>query len=96
MTLAAPEFFAADGICRNARCSSRRTPVRRTPMHQSDDQFLIDKAAECRERAGRARNDRDRTLWLEMAKEIASRLPQEPSERLDTVTQPGERDSSNG
>jgi hypothetical protein len=44
-------------------------------MDQDDYQFLREIAAECRERAGRARDDRDRTLWLELAEEIASRDP---------------------
>ena len=44
-------------------------------MDQDDYQFLRDIAAECRERAGRAQDDKDRTLWLEVAEEIASRDP---------------------
>ena len=44
-------------------------------MDQDDYQFLRDVAAECRERAGQAQDDRDRTLWLELAEEIASRDP---------------------
>ncbi|MBX9840497.1 MAG: hypothetical protein K2Z80_01685 [Xanthobacteraceae bacterium] len=44
-------------------------------MDQDDYQFLRDIAAECRERADRARDERDRTLWLELAEEIASRDP---------------------
>ena len=48
-------------------------------MDDDDLQFLRDKAAECRERAGRARDDKDRDLWLELAEEIASRIPREES-----------------
>jgi hypothetical protein len=44
-------------------------------MDQDDYQFLREIAAECRERAVRAHDDRDRTLWLELAEEIASRDP---------------------
>jgi hypothetical protein len=52
-----------------------RKPLRRTPMDHDGYQFLRNIAAECRERAGRARDERDRTLWLELAEEIASRDP---------------------
>jgi hypothetical protein len=52
-----------------------RKPVWRASMDQDDYQFLRYIAAECRERAGRAQDDKDRTLWLELAEEIASRDP---------------------
>ena len=45
-------------------------------MDENDCQYLLEKAAECRARAARARNEIDRTLWLELADEIASRLEQ--------------------
>jgi hypothetical protein len=50
-------------------------------MDPTDDQFLREKAAECRERAGRARDDKDRALWLELAEAIAGRLPQALAQR---------------
>jgi hypothetical protein len=62
------EFTATGGV------SSAET-LCAFPMDQDDYQFLRDVAAECRERAGQAQDDRDRTLWLELAEEIASRDP---------------------
>jgi len=43
-------------------------------MHDSDYRTLREKAAECCERASRARDEKQRTLWLELAEEIAGRL----------------------
>jgi hypothetical protein len=68
------DLFDLLGICSDARCSWSGN-LCGASMDQDDYQFLRDIAAECRERAGRARDDRDRTLWLELAEEIASRDP---------------------
>ncbi|MBX9826440.1 MAG: hypothetical protein K2Y27_15805 [Xanthobacteraceae bacterium] len=45
-------------------------------MDDSDFQFLSEMAARCLERASRARDEKGRALWLELAGEIADRLLQ--------------------
>jgi hypothetical protein len=60
-------------------------------MNPYNRQFLRDKAAECRARARKARSDKERTLWLELAEEIAGRAraaPPSDAERHEEPARP--------